>query len=958
MKQTIHNKLVSEINSKLEILRELGTPITNELISEKIDEIANAYSAVPNFELTEQDVKNLKFHIGNLFNVLVGEAAISLRNPDLPLWFDSKKTEIKWRHWDAYKEMLGAKGRSGEILDANERVIDDILDYSGDPTTPGPWSRKGLVMGNVQSGKTQNYIGLINKAIDCGYKTIILLGGHLNDLRRQTQERVDEGVLGRESRHLAELKSEIPSPIGVGLYRENNINTGTTTLGDFNKTFAGKLGFKLTGEDPVIFTIKKHTGVMTRLHKWIKEYHYLNPEIGKKLPGPLLLVDDEADYASINTKHHKEEVTKTNEYIRELLKLFDRNTYIGYTATPFANIFIDPDESTYSDNDDLFPSDFMIKMPVPDNYLGQDFYFGQQEEKELEGGEPDSSGSPPTVAIEDYMPIYELKGYQEITAIPESLKEAVRAFVIAIAVRAFRGEESAHNTMLVNISHLSVHQNQLERLIEQYYREIDEALAAYSGLGVEQARQSDVLKKVEETFYTIFTVEESYEQIFDGFRKASGRVKIWAINQSTGGSGGRDLDYQKHEEYGLCAVVIGGHKLSRGLTLEGLSISYFARNSKAYDTLMQMCRWFGYRPGYDDLCKVFLPNNSITWYTFIASAIRELYQELELMSRRGERPKDFGLKVREHPGAMIITAKNKIGWSDTTVRSQDLWGQIQRRFRFKPDPEINMRNLEYVREFVGELERSGVENSKDKDSGAWVFKNVEYASLIDFISSVDLPEDDVGNYALINHLKKMEAAALEKPRVVVYNQPDSRPVVWSDNLKGEEKTFFDEKKFKLLPSYSVTLARRRMIEDTSNGFYKVNSVHLGNPDDEKLFLDDEARADVVAGTVNEKPVSFEYVCSQEIDCPGLLRYLFAIGVGPQGPIGKMSDQDKAKFRLGHGPKPTIGYTVSLPRPSSLKGKSREEVAGIIKDTKQVYAVGKVYSRLQQLSAYEEHEDDE
>ena len=210
MKQTIHNKLVSEINSKLEILRELGTPITNELISEKIDEIANAYSAVPNFELTEQDVKNLKFHIGNLFNVLVGEAAISLRNPDLPLWFDSKKTEIKWRHWDAYKEMLGAKGRSGEILDANERVIDDILDYSGDPTTPGPWSRKGLVMGNVQSGKTQNYIGLINKAIDCGYKTIILLGGHLNDLRRQTQERVDEGVLGRESRHLAELKSEIP----------------------------------------------------------------------------------------------------------------------------------------------------------------------------------------------------------------------------------------------------------------------------------------------------------------------------------------------------------------------------------------------------------------------------------------------------------------------------------------------------------------------------------------------------------------------------------------------------------------------------------------------------------------------------------------------------------------------------------------------------------------------------
>ena len=356
MKQTIFDKLISSISAKLNILAELGSSITNELIEEKIDEIASEYRAIPNFEMTDDDVARLKFLIGNMFNVRVGEEAIVLHN-DLPRWFDSKKADIDWPHWSAYKSMLESKGRPKTILDANEKVIDDILDYSGDPTTLGSWSRKGLVMGNVQSGKTQNYIGLINKAIDCGYKTIILLGGHLNALRRQTQERVDEGVLGIESRHLADAKATAPSPIGVGIFRQNSINTGTTTIGDFNKPFASKLGFKLTGEDPVIFTVKKHTGVMERLHNWIKDFHFLNPETGKKLEGPLLLIDDEADYASINTKHHKEEVTKTNEYIRKLLRLFHRNTYIGYTATPFANIFIDPGKSSYSDRSEEHTSE-------------------------------------------------------------------------------------------------------------------------------------------------------------------------------------------------------------------------------------------------------------------------------------------------------------------------------------------------------------------------------------------------------------------------------------------------------------------------------------------------------------------------------------------------------------------------------------------------------------------------
>ncbi|QDT33929.1 Z1 domain protein [Thalassoglobus polymorphus] len=768
----------------------MGKPITSGLIKEKISEICDELSSELDIEISEEDVKRLEFQVGLAFNVQVGEKAVVLPNKDLPRWFDAKKSEIDFAHWDAYREMLESKGRAMTIVDANEEVINNILDFSGDPTTPGKWSRKGLVMGNVQSGKTQNYLGLINKAIDSGYRTIILLGGHLNDLRRQTQERVDEGVLGRESRHLAEARAVQPERIGVGLIRDNEIDTGTTTIGDFNKNFADRFGFKLSGSKVVIFTIKKHTGVMERLYDWIRNFHYLDPGQDKKLDGPLLLIDDEADYASINTKHHREEVTRTNEFIRKLLTLFHRNTYVGYTATPFANIFIDPDDASYADEDDIFPSDFMIRIPVPDNYMGQDYFFGQGLSEVQEEGESDSDQNSPTIPIYDHQPVYRLKKDTEVSEVPESLKEAVRAFLLVIAIRSLRGEKYAHNTMLVNISHLKVHQNQLERLLANYHRDVLNALESFAGLGIVEARKSDILKKMEDTFHKVFSVAEEYEDIFSRLVTSAQRVKVWAINQSSR-KDDRNLDYSKHSEFGLCAIVIGGHKLSRGLTLEGLSISYFARNSKAYDTLMQMCRWFGYRPNYEDLCRVYLPEESIEWYSFISTAIRELYQELELMARKEARPREFGLKVREHPGAMLITAKNKIGWAESEIRSQDLWGQVQRRFRFRPDPEVNRRNLEFTTSFITRL-MEAVEHKTDTKTGAVCFPEVSYSDVIEFITEMDLPEDDLGNGALIKHLKKMEEMNLAATRVVLFNQM-SKPLKLK--WEAEEKDLTDHNKF-------------------------------------------------------------------------------------------------------------------------------------------------------------------
>ncbi|WP_394168223.1 Z1 domain-containing protein [Saccharospirillum alexandrii] len=952
MKQTIFDRLISQVSAKLRIMEEFGSAISNGLISEIINEIAIEYNSIPNFEMTEEDVARLKFHIGNMFNVKVGEEAITLHNPELPRWFDSKKTEIEWKHWRAYRSMLESQGRSTAIVEANEKVIDDILDYSGDPSTPGMWSRKGLVMGNVQSGKTQNYIGLINKAIDCGYKTIVLLGGHLNDLRKQTQERVDEGVLGRHSIHLTRAYRVKPSPIGVGLFEEININTGTTTAGDFNKNFADSLGFKLTGEDPVIFTIKKHTGVMERLFNWIKDYHFLEPDLGKRLEGPLLLIDDEADYASINTKHHKEEVTKTNEYIRQLLSLFSRNTYVGYTATPFANIFIDPDENSYTEKMDLFPSDFMIKIPVPDNYLGQDYFFRDLDNRESEEESPYKTRNSPTIPIDDHSSVYELKKTDEILSIPDSLKDAVRAFMLVTAIRSLRGERFSHNTMLVNISHLKSHQNQLEFLIGEYKVEIVEALESYSALNYDQARKSNIIRELEKTFEHRFDIEEQYQDIFKKLLESASKIKVWAINQSNKKSDGKELNYSVHKEHGLSAIIIGGHKLSRGLTLEGLSISYFARNSKAYDTLMQMCRWFGYRPNYADLCRVYLPQESIYWYSFISSAIRELYHELELMSRREQRPSEFGLKVREHPGAMIITAKNKMGASESEVRSQDLWGQIQRRFRFRPDPKINEKNLNYTKRFITRIiEDSGSETKfeKDHETGSIVISGVSYDQIVQYIEDIDLPEDDLGNGALINHLKKMKALGLGKPRISLFNQKKTRMTPWELKLSEEERGFINES-YVFNSSISLTLPKRKM--EKRNNEYKVKSVNLGNSDDEKIFLDSTER-EKIAGLLNRKPVSFDYLCSDTRDYPGLTIYLFAVAVSPM-----VDNSDDSIVELGHGRMPTVGYTVSIPRSENLKGKTNKEISEIVKQTKHSYQVNKIHSQLQEISSYEDYSDEE
>ncbi|AEE24899.1 Putative endonuclease, Z1 domain protein [Glaciecola sp. 4H-3-7+YE-5] len=937
MNKEIFRQQILAISETLKTIRDNGRSITPDFVRKVvIKTITEIKEYAPLFEASESDIEALIFEISNVFSVKVDDELIVLADPTIQKWLDSSKKDIPWNHWNAYENMLKKQARSEETIKANEDVIDAVLDYSGDPRKKGTWARKGLVMGNVQSGKTQNYIGLINKAIDAGYKTIILLGGHLNDLRKQTQERVDEGILGRESRHIIEFNKEKNVPIGVGEFGINNVNSGTTTMGDFSKSFADKLNFSLTGADPVIFTIKKHSGLMKRLFEWINAHHFLDVKNGIKLEGPLLLIDDEADYATVNTKHHKDEITSTNEGIRNLLSLFQRSSYIGYTATPFANIFIDPDENSYSDEDDLFPKDFMVKIPVPNNYLGQNFYF--------------SGSSNAIVPLEENNSLYELKKTDEINGIPDSLKKAIRGFVLVCAIRALRGDSTAHNSMLVNVSHLKIHQNKLEYYIKGYFDDLNKAYNSYRGLGVIGARSNSILKDIEDTFYSLFNCEEEYFDVFELLNSAFDKIKVWAVNQSNGANE-KVLDYSKSRDKGLNVIVIGGHKLSRGLTLEGLSISYFTRNSKAYDTLMQMCRWFGYRPKYDDLCKLFISNESEYWYSFIAEAIEELYFELGIMRDRELTPKEFGLKVREHPGAMIVTAKNKMGASISETRTQDLWGQILRRFRFKSDRKSNDLNLKYAEEFINRLSAdptkqnhcNGYSDENDKASASHIYADVDYEDVIAFIEKIDLPEDDVGNNALIHQLKgMMKETAIPKFKVALYNQRTIGKTTWEHDIKDLHEISFINEKYRFAGK-SIVMPKRLL--NTNGKYYSKPSTNLGNSDDEKIFLTESARKEIKGKKQNA--ASYDYIASPERDYPTLIIYLFAVAIKDF----ENSSSDKDVFKLGHGLRATLGYTIAIPRPEYLKDKTQAEVKALVKNTKYSYQLNKIAQRLNVVEEY-------
>ena len=606
--------------------------------------IAEARPACPG--VTDVEAEDLALEFETVHGVRMTDGA-ALQDPEFEPWLDGARSDIDFYYWNRYRRLMAEKGLSGQVLGGLGNVTDRILGLLENPEKPGRWDRRSMVMGHVQSGKTANYIGVVTKAADAGYRVIIIIAGLQNKLRDQTQRRVDEGFIGFSS--TAGGKHQLRRKImGVGRYDSRHQPIAfTTSHRDFHKGIAESLNIRLQElRQPAVFVIKKNPNTLRNLIDWLKTH---NAQLGTDtIREPMLLIDDEADNASINIKHRRDEISRINGQIRELLDLFERSNYVGYTATPFANIFIDPDTEDQMAGHDLFPRDFIVSLDPPTNYFGAARVFGDPADPVLRDVD-DHEDLLPTSHKIDHV----------VTELPESLEEAVRVFVLARAIRLARGQDRSHNSMLVNVSRFVAVQQQVRNEIQTFVDRISSSVRINGARPVNEALEDPEIAELHRVYLEHYDsiCGKSWSQIQALLHASVSAVSIVEINSRAAGS----LDYSEYEASGLNVIAVGGLSLSRGLTLEGLTVSYFLRRSMMYDTLFQMGRWFGYRDGYDDLCRVWMPEEAQGWYDHIADSIEELRDELARMQSANATPREFGLKVRSHPDTLVVTARNKMG---------------------------------------------------------------------------------------------------------------------------------------------------------------------------------------------------------------------------------------------------------------------------------------------------------
>jgi len=599
-------------------------------------------------------------------------------------WLNAARKK-DWRYWQRYQTYLERK-LSVDVVGALDDSTDKIVGLLEDPMREGSWDRRGLVVGHVQSGKTGNYSGLVCKAADAGYKIIIVLAGMHNNLRSQTQIRLEEAFLGYET---SEDRSP-GKPTGVGLIDSDpaiapQCATTRADKGDFNATV--QRHFAISPEaKPWLFVVKKNKTVLTQLLKWIRN-HVANSKdnaTGRRIVTnrPLLIIDDEADHASVDTgeqvidadgKPDEDHQPKAiNGLIRSILHAFEKKAYVGYTATPFANIFIHRRNETKDEGPDLFPQSFIINLAAPSNYVGPSRIFGLATEDGRVGGLPlmrnisdqvntdEPGGWMPPKHNKEHVPVF--MG-QDI--LPTSLKEAIQSFMLACAARNLRGQSREHSSMLVHVTRFANVQKKVRSQVEAAVKKMAQRLARR----VDHESLVEELKSLWERDFipTSEAVAElvkepgtprivpPWDDILAALPDTVADIKVKTIN----GTAKDALDYSEQEEKGLKVIAIGGDKLARGLTLEGLCTSYFVRTTKMYDTLMQMGRWFGYRPGYVDLCRLYTTEDLVEWFGHIADASEELREEFDAMADSGATPKEYGLKVQSHP-VLLVTSPLKM----------------------------------------------------------------------------------------------------------------------------------------------------------------------------------------------------------------------------------------------------------------------------------------------------------
>ena len=601
-------------------------------------------------------------------------------------WFGAAMRDNDRKYWKRYEKYQYSKFNR-DIVYKLDRTSDEIMDLLGNPKDSA-FQRKGLIIGDVQSGKTGTYTAIMNKAADAGYKVIILLTGVIEKLRRQTQSRIDSDFVGVDSSLFRKNNGKAPN-LGVGnIDKDISVYVMTSTESDFKSNITNSLS---SISDPVLFVVKKNKPVLTRLETWLASR---NKNASGEITYPMLLIDDEADNASVNTRSPDQDPTAINACIKKILKLFTKSNYVGVTATPYANIFIDPDTDDDMLGDDLFPKDFIYALEPPSNYIGARNIFGDDGEEDYMLHFIDDS--------EGFLPLNHKSDYR-MSGLPGSLKEALASFFIINAIRDLNGEGNTHRSMLVNISRfIAVHKiiyEHVSKCVDNWKSEIRN----YSQMG-DVAQQYETFAYFKDVFDKYFAKDDvtkfDWVIVRKTLQRACSDICVRVVN---GGNASNMLDYEDHKADGLRIIAIGGVSLSRGLTLEGLCVSYFYRNSKMYDTLMQMGRWFGYRDSYKHLCQIWMGQSMFEWYRYISEATDDLRNQVKRMQNDKRTPDDFGLAVRSDMASLLITARNKMRTAQDFTRTITFSGKVVETPYLHLDTNILASNIDIISNWVKDL---------------------------------------------------------------------------------------------------------------------------------------------------------------------------------------------------------------------------------------------------------------
>ena len=710
---------------------------------DKVDEIIKRGLNNALIDVNEEDYKRIKnefeykCHIQQKEGVSIVDDYYEHRD-----WYSIKCEEEGFNEffWKRYRDYLirEVKLNLNVVNNLDNSTLKDLMNYLGDPTSAAPFFRRGLVIGDVQSGKTSTYTGLISKAADAGYKIVILLTGVTETLRSQTQKRIESGIIGISITGLKDKnQAKVVRRVGVG---KDGGPIKVTAMTSMEYDFIGssdQITTSLANHQLVMFIVKKNTKVLDKLYSWL---YNMNAESGdKKIHYPMLMIDDEADNASINTSKEEEDPTKTNEIIRKLAHVFTQTTYVGFTATPYANVFINPDTTEEMLNDDLFPKNFIYVLQAPSNYIGATKIFGK-----------DAKHADSLVWIQDIEEPFDIEDYDTVNnfyykhkkewsgVLPKSLKTSVYCFFLANIIRDLRGDSLEPRTMMINISRFVKVQKYIKGTIETLFNDVYHEIETSFSDNSEKNKPLKLYTELKECWdkhYSKLDIEWTEVCKKENLIAAIENIEVLVINS---GKNSGKLDFEKNPH--LRAIAVGGLALSRGLTLEGLLVSYFYRNTSTYDVLMQMGRWFGYRKNYEDLFKIWTSKKSADWYNEISENTEDLKKDISRMREAKLTPEYFGLRVRNDSDELLITARNKMRMAVDHLEQVSYWGSVFDTPYIDSDINKIIKNRDLIKQFIETLKNDNYHFKREDEIAKGLFfrKDIPAERIIKLLREINI----------------------------------------------------------------------------------------------------------------------------------------------------------------------------------------------------------------------------